>query len=158
HARRTEPSARAARRARGCAGVTFDLVLVGFGNVARRFVRLLDELKPELAREHDLAARVVGIATRSRGRVLNPAGVNAAALATQVEQGGRLGTGRRTTMSFIREATKQLAGGARDGRLVFVETTTLDILRGQPATDHVRAALAGGAHVVTSNKGPAAFA
>jgi len=41
---------------------------------------------------------------------------------------------------------------------VVVETTTLDIARGEPATSHVRAALAGGAHVVTANKGPVAFA
>ena len=39
-----------------------------------------------------------------------------------------------------------------------VETTVLDIERGQPATEHVMAALRGGAHVVTANKGPVAFA
>src|SRR5207247_9977685 len=43
-------------------------------------------------------------------------------------------------------------------RLVVIETTTLDIVRGEPATTHVRAGLAGGAHVITANKGPAAFA
>ncbi|MGH9408288.1 MAG: homoserine dehydrogenase, partial [Vicinamibacterales bacterium] len=41
---------------------------------------------------------------------------------------------------------------------VAVETTTLDITAGQPAIDHVRAALQAGIHVVTANKGPAAFA
>ena len=30
--------------------------------------------------------------------------------------------------------------------------------RGEPAISHIRAALAGGAHVVTANKGPVAFA
>jgi homoserine dehydrogenase len=39
-----------------------------------------------------------------------------------------------------------------------IETTTLDIARGEPAISHIRAALAGGAHVVTANKGPVAFA
>jgi homoserine dehydrogenase len=39
-----------------------------------------------------------------------------------------------------------------------VETTTLDIRAGQPATDHVRAALEAGCHVITANKGPVAFA
>jgi homoserine dehydrogenase len=34
----------------------------------------------------------------------------------------------------------------------------LDIDRGEPAVSHVRAALEGQAHVVTANKGPAAFA
>jgi homoserine dehydrogenase len=41
---------------------------------------------------------------------------------------------------------------------VVMETTVLDIEAGQPATDHIRAALASGADVVTANKGPVAFA
>jgi homoserine dehydrogenase len=41
---------------------------------------------------------------------------------------------------------------------VLVEVTTLDPLTGQPATRHVRQALARGLHVVTANKGPVAFA
>ncbi len=41
---------------------------------------------------------------------------------------------------------------------VLVETTTLDIESGEPAISHVRAGLAGGAHVITANKGPVAFA
>jgi homoserine dehydrogenase len=39
-----------------------------------------------------------------------------------------------------------------------VETTTLDVQSGEPAIAHVRAAFAAGAHVITANKGPAAFA
>jgi homoserine dehydrogenase len=41
---------------------------------------------------------------------------------------------------------------------VMVETTTLDITAGEPATHHVKLALAHGCHVVTANKGPTAFA
>ena len=41
---------------------------------------------------------------------------------------------------------------------VVVETTVLDITSGRPAIDHVRAGIAAGCHVVTANKGPAAFA
>jgi homoserine dehydrogenase len=59
---------------------------------------------------------------------------------------------------FLKDALKRSAVAARQRRLVVVETTTLDIERGEPATAHVRAALAGGAHVVTANKGPVAFA
>ena len=61
-----------------------------------------------------------------------------------------------------RDFSATRCGAARprrgDGRLVVVETTTLDIERGEPATSHIRAALAGGAHVITANKGPVAFA
>jgi len=41
---------------------------------------------------------------------------------------------------------------------VMVETTTLDITAGEPAIQHVTLALTNGCHVVTANKGPAAFA
>jgi homoserine dehydrogenase len=49
--------------------------------------------------------------------------------------------------------------GQSDAELrIVIETTTLDIRSGQPATDHVRAGIAAGCHVVTANKGPVAFA
>ena len=54
--------------------------------------------------------------------------------------------------------TEALADEAAEGQLVVIETTVLDIDRGEPATAHVRASLEGLAHVVTTNKGPAAFA
>ena len=52
------------------------------------------------------------------------------------------------TLAFLRDALKRSAA-RRDAqrRLIVVETTTLDIERGEPAIGHVRAALAGGAHV-----------
>jgi homoserine dehydrogenase len=53
-------------------------------------------------------------------------------------------------------AASREAGSARP--LIVVETTVLDIAAGQPAIDHVRAGLRAGAHVITANKGPAAFA
>jgi homoserine dehydrogenase len=41
---------------------------------------------------------------------------------------------------------------------IVIETTTLDIDAGEPASAHVRRAIECGCHVVTANKGPAAFA
>jgi homoserine dehydrogenase len=137
--------------------VTFDLVLMGFGNVGRRFVRLLDEVGLELSRDHDLHTRVVGIATRSRGCVFDAKSLNAPVLAAQIENGGRLGR-RVSPLTFLRETLRRCSTAARRRRLVVVEVTTLDIVQGQPAIDHIRISLAGGAHVISSNKGPAAFA
>ena len=37
---------------------------------------------------------------------------------------------------------------------VLFEATSLNVRNGQPAVDHIRAALAHGAHVITANKGP----
>ena len=109
--------------------MTFDLIVVGFGRVARRFVALLEEQRETLARDYDLATRVV-------------------------ETIGR----RPDSVAAVRRAVRAHRASARQGRLVVVEATTLDIERGEPAVSHVRAALGGGAHVITVNKGPAAFA
>lgn len=137
--------------------MTLDIVVLGFGSVARRFVRLLDELRPELIGEYDLETRVVGVEARSRGHVYSGRGLQAPALATSVENGGVIGV-RGGTLPFLRRAMTASAATARQRRLVVVEATTLDIHRGQPAIGHVRTALDGGAHVVSANKGPAAFA
>ena len=114
--------------------MTFDLLLIGHGHVAQRFVSLLLE-------QSDVRARIVGVATRRHGYSL-----------------GRRRVNPPSTLQFIRDAMEAHATAAKAGRLVVVETTTLDIERGEPAVGHVLAALSGGAHVVTANKGPVAFA
>jgi homoserine dehydrogenase len=136
--------------------VTIDLVLVGFGNVAKRFVTLLAERDATLRRDYGAAVRIVGIATKRHGQIFSTRGVDPGAFATA--SAPRETNRPLTSVEFIRRATRASRAAARQGRLVVVETTTLDIRRGEPAIAHVRTALAGGAHVVTANKGPAAFA
>jgi len=132
---------------------------VGFGHVGQRFAELLEERRPALARAHGLTVRIVGVATARHGRVHAARGIATATLLERVRGNGPIGraAGEASTSDFIREVVGGSAAAA-DGRFVVVETTTLDIARGQPAIDHARAALASGAHVITANKGPAAFA
>ena len=145
---------------------TFELILIGYGNVARRFESLLEERRETLAREHGVRVRIVGIATRTHGQRYDAAGLqryvgsgfsrtNPEAASGPAKAGPHVPA---ATLAFLRDALKRSAAAARQRRLVVVETTTLDIERGEPAIAHVRAALAGGAHVVTANKGPVAFA
>ena len=42
---------------------TYEIVLIGFGNVGRRFAALLDEKRPAL-RQRGVATRIAGIVTR----------------------------------------------------------------------------------------------
>jgi homoserine dehydrogenase len=133
-----------------------DLVLVGFGHVGRRFARLIEERRDWLALDYDLECRVVGVATHRHGAVFSRTGLDAVDLAMKMEAG----------RPFVEPALEADGGfdvirrlGETDAPLpVLVETTTLDIRAGQPAIDHVRAALQAGCHAVTANKGPAAFA
>ena len=144
---------------------TFDLLLVGFGHVGQRFAALLDERRDLLQRDFGFTTRIVAVATGRHGRIaIRPGGgggtLAAASLAAAVNRGERLSSDvdPQTTAEFVAYVARH-SEAARDGRLVVVETTTLDIGRGgQPAIEHVRAALANGAHVVTANKGPVAFA
>jgi homoserine dehydrogenase len=111
-----------------------DLALIGFGNVARRFVTLLDERRERIEAEHHLTYRIAGKATR---------------------RGGAEYEGVPCADAF--EVIARLGSSSADLRVV-VETTTLDVVAGEPAISHVRAGIAAGCHVVTANKGPVAFA
>jgi homoserine dehydrogenase len=136
-----------------------DLALVGFGNVGRTFARLLGDRRARLLADYDLDCRVVAIATRTHGCVHSADGVDALVAARRVEAGGLVvdAAARSTAMSGALECIERLATSDAPLR-VLVETTTLSIEEGRPAIDHVEAALNAGCHVVTANKGPAAFA
>jgi len=148
-----------------------DLVLVGFGNVGRRFVRLLEECAPELRDVDRIDWRIVGIATARHGvardlRGLDPAralelverGQSLAAIDAPESSGGQLPSVAASGVALIEELAEASRAARSTRPLVVVETTVLDIAAGQPAIDHVRAGLRAGAHVITANKGPAAFA
>src|SRR5687767_5768435 len=128
-----------------------DLALVGFGHVGRRFALLLDERLDWLRREYQLDCRVVGIATLSHGSIVDSAGVDLRQAAARLAGGEPLGDG-----GVPGEIIAQL-GRSGAALRVMIETTTLNIADGQPATAHVEAALDAGCHVVTANKGPVAF-
>ena len=137
-----------------------DLALIGFGNVGRAFARLIEDRRSRLIGEHDLECRIVAIATRTHGCAHAPGGLDAVAAATRVESGGQVSAGaphQDGRPGDALQCIRRLASSDAPLRVV-VETTTLSIEQGRPAIDHVEAALAAGCHVVTANKGPAAFA
>jgi homoserine dehydrogenase len=125
--------------------LTFDLIFVGFGNVARRASQLLEEMAPRLP----FSTRTVAVVTGHHGATTPDGWPDPLPAPT---------TDGSSNAHVIEALAARHADAAREGRLVCVETTVLDIRAGEPATSHVRAALANGAHVVTANKGPAAFA
>lgn len=142
--------------------VRFDLLLVGFGHVARRFVRLLQGRAEALERDCGVRWRVVGIATRRHGAVWDPDGLDASAAVERVERGEPLAgssgdTGDRGGASAALDLIARARASTSD-RVVMIETTVLDIAAGQPAIAHIEAALSAGMHAITANKGPIAFA
>jgi len=132
-----------------------DLILIGFGNVARRFVSLLDEQRTTLARHYGVSPRIVGIATRRHGHVFSVRGLDHAKVDLKP---GTAHSRPADSLAFLRDALRNSRAAARERRLVVVETTTLDVNRGEPAATYIRTALAAQAHVITANKGPVACA
>jgi homoserine dehydrogenase len=133
--------------------MTIALLLVGYGNVARRFVTLLDESRAALD-AMGIEPVIVGVVTRHHGAVFERAGLDANRIARTFAEGGAFGPASvPSTLEWIARLRSQDVEAR-----VMVETTTLDIRSGEPAIAHVRAAFAAGAHVITANKGPAAFA
>jgi homoserine dehydrogenase len=131
-----------------------ELVFVGFGNVARRAVRLLAEME----RRVPFQWKAIAVLTSRHGCVRSMHGLDMPAVLETIESGGSLPEDGGGSANAIRELCGECEEVAQAGRLVCIETTVLDIRNGEPARSHVRAALEGGAHVVTANKGPAAFA
>ena len=129
------------------------LLFVGFGHVGRRFAQLLTECGPALSAAQ-VEPVVVGIVTNRHGAVFEKAGLDAHKVARQRAQGDAIGP---ASLPSALEWMARLRTQDAEAR-VLVETTPLDIRSGEPAITHVRAAFAAGAHVITANKGPAAFA
>ncbi len=144
--------------------VTRSVCLLGFGNVGRRFCELVARNDDELARRHGLRLRFVAVGTGSHGSFVGSAGLSAAEVLEVAEAGLAAAaepdvSGRSTPAAVLfpessrRGAELIVASGAD----VLVEATPLDPHGGRAAIAHIEAALAGGADVVTVNKGPIAW-
>ena len=121
---------------------TYNLCFLGFGNVNRTLVALLRDREPELRARHGIAFRITGIASRRLGWLADPNGLN-------VERAPSPASGKpdQTIQAW-------LAAACAD---VLFEATSLNVQTGQPAVDHIRAALHHGAHTITANKGPIVY-
>ena len=133
-----------------------DILLVGFGNVGRRFARLLDEREEILRRQHDLEPRIVGISTSRHGSAFAAEGLDLTAVLESYAR-GRIGADSSEPAPDVTGLIERLAASEAPLR-VMVETTPLAIANGQPAIAHIEAALEAGCDAVTANKGPVAFA
>jgi homoserine dehydrogenase len=110
-------------------------------------VRLLEDRAQELRDRHAIAFRIAGIASRRIGWLADANGFDAAnILAPKSEREGH---------DFSRAGNADIRSWLVAARAdVLFEATSLNVENGQPAVDHIRAALDHGAHAVTANKGP----
>jgi homoserine dehydrogenase len=128
------------------------VAVLGCGNVGRALLAMVAEKTDALRDERDLTLTFTGGMTRSAGGWIASDGIDAATLAASGWPQGPTPMGAQPFtgdgVAFARECPAD----------VLVELTALNPLTGQPATDHIRAALESGKSAVTANKGPIAHA
>jgi homoserine dehydrogenase len=109
--------------------------------VGRALVRLLISKESELRRKYDIRWRLTGVATRRFGWIADPDGLNPIGALS-----GRFGN--TAPAHNVREWLERAKAD------VLFEASSLNPHTGQPAIDHLTAALEHGAHAITANKGP----
>lgn len=132
------------------------LCMIGFGNAARSFCRLLLEKADELEMEYDTEIVITAISGRSRGSIMDPRGIDLKKLLKSYEESGRLQIeGEDSPEGIMGRATLDIIESCDAD--VLLELSTLSIKDGQPAIRHIEKAFERGLHVITANKGPIAW-
>jgi len=133
---------------------TVRILMVGLGNLGRRFCDLLVDKGPDLETRYGLRLLLVGAAD-SRGSAYQPGGLDPARLAAIKLAGGSAadypGAGRpgQSAADLIAHAEADL----------LCEVSPVNLRQAaEPGLTHIRLALERGMHVVTANKGPLVLA
>jgi homoserine dehydrogenase len=126
---------------------TYNLCIVGFGNVGKALVKLLQRKSSELREQYGIEWKITGIASRSLGWIASAEGLNPDQLLDD----------------DARSRIKPNAQGVRDWLNiaeadVLFEASSLNRHDGQPAVEYLQTALEFGAHAISANKGPVVFA
>jgi len=133
---------------------TVDIVLVGVGNLGRRFTQLLADKAAYLKTRYGIAFRLIGVAD-SRGVAHDPAGLDPE-IVVRIKNEGRsvgeypnAGQMNVTATELVREVKADL----------LCEASPVHLKEGgEPGLSCIRTALSRGMHVVTPNKGPIVLA
>lgn len=111
-------------------------------------MRLLRAKEARLREDYGIEWKLTGVASRRIGWIANPNGLDAEALlAGRCPESPAWATAKNVR-EWLEEADPD----------VFFEATSLDRGTGQPAIDHLKAALESGAHAISANKGPIVYA
>ncbi|OGO27426.1 MAG: homoserine dehydrogenase [Chloroflexi bacterium RBG_16_54_11] len=131
----------------------YKIALLGFGNVGRAFLRLLQRKKDQLIEDHQLEFTITGIATARHGMAVNQQGLDGEGALSIITSGGSLDT--LSTLPLKSDPFEFIRSCGAD---VLFENTPVNYATGQPAVSLLRLALQCGMHAITANKGPVVHA
>ncbi|MGL4483861.1 MAG: hypothetical protein ACRCUS_02830 [Anaerovoracaceae bacterium] len=123
------------------------IAILGFGNSAKAFAKMLIEKKEEIAKEYDAEISVIAISTGSHGVMVDEEGVNLAETLKLAEAGKSIGDSALASIEIAEKSDYD----------ILIELTPLNIKTGEPAASHIKAALKRGKIAITANKGPIAW-
>ena len=112
--------------------------------MGRALLRQLVAKESELRRRYDIRWRLTGVATRRVGWVADADGLNPIAALNGHFPAQASVAGSRNVREWLERARAD----------VLFEASSLEVRTGQPAIDHLKAALELDAHAITANKGP----
>lgn len=130
---------------------TIKLAIIGYGNAAKAFSKLLIQKEAEF-QNLGFEIRISLATTQSRGSVSHKEGFTPNELLSYIEAQGNF---HKHPQYTPKNSLELIENEAFD---ILVELSTLNIHSGEPAISHIRKALERGAHVITANKGPIAWA
>jgi homoserine dehydrogenase len=127
------------------------IAVIGFGVVGQGLAEILRDKAVDLQARHDFNCEIVAVATRSKGTLYHPDGLDIGQLLEAVQK-GHLGhyphvyglTRNWDVMTLVRQSNAD----------VVAEVSPSNLETGQPALDICYAAFDSGKHVVLTNKGP----
>lgn len=131
---------------------TYRLALIGFGNVGQGLATILRDQGKMIADRNGAEYRIVAVNTGQHGSIYNPEGFDPGVLLATYEQTNRIDTVPAPHYGW--DVPRVIYESNAD---VIIELTSSDLLSGEPAAGHIRAALRQDRHVVTTNKGPIAL-
>jgi homoserine dehydrogenase len=112
---------------------------------------LLEDRAAELRERYGIAWRITGIASRRMGWLADPNGLDLNQRGAGAPAREMPNSGSNSSSGSEASVRDWLSAAHAD---VLFEATSLNLNNGQPAVDHIRAALEHGAHAITANKGP----
>ena len=126
------------------------IIVCGFGNVGRAFVRLIASKQGDLANRYGIAPTIQAVVDVGGVAAADNSGLSLDRLATFTENGRAI----ETMPSFGRPGISGMEILQSTLADVLVEATPTNLVDGEPARAHITAALQRGMDVLTANKGP----
>ena len=129
------------------------IAILGFGNVGQAFAKLLTEKHTEILNKLHCDVQVIAISTKSKGCLVNENGIN---LENALSDLKKINKFNNMSSEYSEYSSMEVA--ERVDYDVLIELTPLQILSGQPATNHIKTAFNRNKHAISANKGPIAWA